>query len=251
MSSPRPLTQPPPVSGATPVPRRAGFAGGLVAACHADLPGILATGLRGPVAGVLLPEILVAVLFVDLRDDVAGLLLGGALVEHVTGLAAVPALEQLHVEPGGFRRAVGHVVRRGQMVVRIPLLDEMAHPVGPIRGLAMEVVFVAQVPGHVREGGEPRDGVAVVEPLLLAVGLKRRGQDLAADEENDRNDHVLLTRVPQEPLVLPPVVDVESLQIEAGILDVVRASAAQGFRCSWKFFVGTTGWPQGRGSFRP
>jgi hypothetical protein len=94
----------------------------------------------------------------------------------------------------------------------------------------MEIVFVAQVPGDVRERGQPRDAVAVVQVFLRTARRKRRGQNLAADIEDDRHDHVLLPCVAEQAFVLLPMIDIESRQVETRVGHIVRPLGRPGIQ---------------------
>src|SRR4029079_6117196 len=103
--------------------------------------------------------------------DASRLQLNLPLLEHQRVLAARPLLYRRESEP--VRRAIlglaVHWMTRGQMMVRVPLLDQRACRVRP--GLVTEAVqIVAEVPRHVRERAQPRHRIPDVPALVVAAG---------------------------------------------------------------------------------
>ena len=223
VSSLRPLIQPPPVSGQMFVPRRARLASRAVGAGHRDVPGDapqrvgrVARRRRRPVRVV----ILVPVFFVGLRDDASGLQLDLPLLEHQRVLAARPFLYRREAEPVG--RAVlvlaMHWMTRGQMMVRVPLLDQRARRVRPCL-VAEAVEIVAEVPRDVRERAQPRHRITDVPALVVAAG---RGLGaVRRDVDDGRHDDVAVAGVPGHALPFLPVRDVEPRVVDAGPVEAV------------------------------
>ncbi len=88
------------------------------------------------------------------------------------------------------------------------------------------MVLVGHVPHDVREGGAAGHGVAVV-PLFVRAAHARlaeriRSRPAAVDIEDHRHDHVQVAGVPQQPVVLLPMGDVEPRHVEARILQTLR-----------------------------
>src|SRR5262249_5390288 len=158
--------------------------------------------------------VLVAIFLVRLRNDPPRPELNLPLLEHDLMLLAGPVLDGREAEPR--RRAVlmfrFYRVAGGQVSVGVVFVDEGARLMRPLF-VPVAVEVVAQVPGNVGEGAQPRQRVADVPPFVLAAGGRLRL--VSRNVQDRRNDDVAVAGVAQHALPLPPVGDVEPREADA------------------------------------
>ncbi len=105
------------------------------------------------------------------------------------------------------------------MLVGIPLLEQRPGIVRPLV-VAKALQIVTHVPCDVGERSEPSYSVADEPAFVLTAGV---GMNMAVVHiENERNDHVLRTRVGEHPIPFLPIGQVEARIVEARMEKIIR-----------------------------
>src|SRR5580658_5157505 len=107
---------------------------------------------------------------------------------------------------------------RGKMTIIVPFLDQEPGHASPYR-VPEAVQVVAEIPCDVREWSKAINRV-VNESTLIAAELGGM-YSAVVHVQNERHDHVPVTCIPQCPIKLLPVVNVETLIIESWMKNVV------------------------------